>query len=162
MIHFIGNGGHSKVIADLVDAISAAGYNYHTVDAWIVAVGNNRNRRKEALLLGDKPCAVLIHPSAYVAHSAHIGGGSVVMAGAVVQPDAVVGRHCIINSGATVDHDAVVADYAHIAPGAHLCGGVKVGEGALVGVGVGIEPGVVIPAWSIVKREAYVVTVPSH
>ena len=41
---------------------------------------------------------------------------------------------------------------------AHLCGRVHVGEGALVGVGVGIEPGVKIPAWSIVKRAAYEIT----
>lgn len=135
---------------------------FYDDDGWIIAVGDNVARKSEAERIGGT-FGVAIHPSAVVSPSARIGDGTIIMAGAVVQAAAVIGRHCIINTGASVDHDCVLEDFVHIAPGAHLCGWVDVGEGALVGVGVGIEPGVIIPAWSIVKREKYIVgTVSGH
>ena len=154
MIRFVGDGGHASVLKELVDAMSAHGTNGHSVDAWIIAIGDNKDRKHEAERKSG-PFAVLIHPHAIVSDSARIGAGSVIMAGAVIQAHANIGRHAIVNSGAVVDHHCIVGDYAHIAPGAHLCGNVNIGEGALVGVGVGLEPGVNIPAWSIVKRENY-------
>ena len=123
---------------------------------FFIAVGDTADRQKEAALCPG-PFATPVHSDAVVADDVELGEGTVVMAGAVIQPGAVIGKHVIINTGATVDHDCVIEDYAHIAPGAHLCGGVHVGEGALVGVGVGLEPGAVVPAWHIVKREKYIV-----
>ena len=154
MIHFIGEGEHSRVCREAIQH----GKLHHPRDAvlWFVAVGDNLARKSEALAQGG-PWATIIHRRAWVSPSASIGEGTVLMAGAIVQPRARIGRHCIINTGATVDHDCVLKDYVHIAPGAHLCGNVHVGEGALVGVGVGIEPGVVIPKWSVVKRIPYVI-----
>lgn len=159
MIALIGDGGHAKVVRDLIEELSARGENYYSMDAWFIAVGDNAARKAESLKHPSYSYAILVHPSAQVSNSAIIGLGSIVLENAVVQADAVVGRHCIINAGAVVTHDCRLEDYVHIAPGAHLCGGVDVGEGALVGVGVGIEPGAIIPAWSIVKREEYEITV---
>ena len=143
----IGNGGHARVIADAIGP--------DLVGATIIAVGDNSKRRQIALEhQGMRPPIVydkVIHRSAVVAATAHIGEGTVIMAGAVIQAGARIGKHCIINTGSTVDHDCVIGDYAHIAPGAHLCGHVEVGEGALVGVGVGIAPMAKIPAWVLVK-----------
>lgn len=133
----IGDGGHAKVIKDI------------NPDAYVIAIGNNRIRKKVALEHGNERFDIVIHPTAWVSPRARIGEGTVVMAHAVIQAGAIVGMHCIVNSGATLDHDCKVSDFAHIAPGAHLCGGVKVGEGALVGVGEGVMPGAVIPAWTI-------------
>ena len=149
----IGSGGHRSVIDDVI----LLSYHRGADDTAFVAIGNNADRKCEAEVPRSKfhPFAILQHPHSFVSRSARIGAGTVIMAGAVVQANAHIGAHCIINSGATVDHDCVLEDFVHIAPGAHLCGGVHVGEGALVGVGVGIEPGVKIPAWSIVKRVPY-------
>ena len=139
----IGNGGHASVIKSFAPLAN------------VVAIGDNAARKREAR--NGRAWDTPIHRHAIV-YTKNIGEGTVIMAGAVIQPHVKIGKHVIINTGATVDHDCVIEDYAHIAPGAHLCGRVHVGEGALVGVGVGIEPGVKIPAWSIVKRAAYEIT----
>ena len=156
VIELIGDGVHAAVIRDLIRARGRLDKKFEA-DGTIIAVGNNRDRKREAEARNGARFTYLIHPSATVASSALVGMGTVIMAGAVVQARAVIGQHCILNSGCTVDHDCQLADYVHIAPGAHLCGSVKVGEGVLVGVGAGIEPGAVIPAWSIVKRERYTI-----
>lgn len=157
MITLIGDGGHAAVIRDLINARKRLDKSFIEDEGTIIAVGDNRARKREALAHKGSRFTYLVHPSATVASSALIGMGTVIMAGAVVQARAIIGMHCIINTGASVDHDCVVWDYVHIAPGAHLCGGVTVNQGALVGVGSGIEPGATIPAWSIVKRGPYVV-----
>ena len=144
-MRIIGDGGHAKVVREVISAMREA------PGDCFVAVGDNRARKREAEAQRDASFAILIHPTAHVSASAVIGPGSVIMAHAVVQPAARIGAHCIVNTGATVDHDCILGDYVHVAPGAHLCGGVQVGEGTLVGVGVGIAPLARIPAWSVVK-----------
>ena len=154
MITLIGDGGHAAVIRDLVKARERLDKNFEA-DGTIIAVGNNKDRKREAQERKGTRFTYLIHPSATVASSALIGMGTVIMAGAVVQARAVIGEHCILNSGCVVDHDCYLGDFVHIAPGASLCGNVRVGEGAIVGVGTGLEPGSVVPAWTTVKREPY-------
>ena len=162
MIYFIGDGGHATVIRDLIRARERLDKDFAQIEGTIIAVGDNAARRREAQA-HQSPYTCLVHPSATVASSALIGMGTVIMAGAIVQARAVIGAHCILNTGCSIDHDCTLEDFVHVAPGAHLCGGVHVGEGALIGVGVGIEPGVTIPALSIVKRFPYVIEpVPSH
>ena len=153
MIKWVGNGGHYRAIMGFFRVDSSD-------DGWFIAVGNNSSRKREAEAHAG-PFAIIVAGDARMAPDVKIGAGTVVMPGVVLMAGARIGKHCIINTGATVDHDCIIEDYAHIAPGAHLCGGVHVGEGALVGVGVGIEPGVKIPAWSIVKRIPYVITLAS-
>ncbi len=125
--------------------------------AWIVAIGDNSVRKKEALELArqGKSFGVAIHSFSFVSPKAKIGEGSVVCAGAVIQADAVIGKHCIINTGASVDHDSVLQDFVHIAPGAHLCGGVNVGEGGFVGTGVCLPPGFKVHEWTLIKARKF-------
>lgn len=150
MIELIGDGGHATVIRDLIAARKRLDKTFEP-EGVIIAVGDNRSRRKEAMARRGARFTYLIHPSATVASSALIGMGTVIMAGAVVQARAQIGEHCILNSSCSVDHDCILGDFVHIAPGAHLCGSVRVGEGALVGTGVAIAQGAEIPAWSLCK-----------
>lgn len=148
MIVMFGDGGHAKVIRELIKALPVT-----PSSITFVAIGDNRARKRvteEVIEKGHK-LSTLIHHNTLVSPSAKVGVGTVIMAGVIVQANAVIGNHCILNTNCTVDHDCVLEDYAHIAPGAHLCGNVHVGEGTLVGVGVGIAPNTEIPAWSIVK-----------
>lgn len=135
----IGDGVHARAMRRFCAA-----------DADIVAIGDNRRRKKAVEAAGPHSYCTLVHPSAQIA-GAEIGAGTVIFEGALVQAGVKIGRHCIINAGAVVCHDCVLEDYVHIAPGAALCGNVHVGEGTLVGVGVGIAPNTVIPPWSLVK-----------
>ena len=152
-ITLIGDGGHAAVIRDLIRArerLDRSGL-IKQEQGTIIAVGDNRARKREAESRSGESWAYLIHPSATVASSALIGMGTVIMAGAVVQARACLGQHCIVNSGATVDHDCVLADFVHIAPGAHLCGSVRVGEGAMVGTGVAVAQGAELAPWTLYK-----------
>ncbi|MBM3573314.1 MAG: acetyltransferase, partial [Alphaproteobacteria bacterium] len=79
--------------------------------------------------------ASVIHPKAFVAHTAEIAPGTQIMACAVLQASVRTGVNCIINTSASVDHDCAIGDHAHVAPGAVLCGGVIVGARAHVGAG---------------------------
>lgn len=164
MIYIQGDGGHAKVVRDIVERMSS-GLRYDARARAVIAVGDNAARKLEAQRL--EPTHEFLkgafHPKAVIARDAVIGEGTVIMAGAVIGPAVVIGKHCIVNHGATVDHDCVVEDFAHIAPGAHLCGGVHVGEGALVGVGVGVAPGAKIPPWTLVKaRSLEFEPIPGH
>ena len=145
---FIGEGGHASVLREIPE-----GRVFNRISEWIVAIGDNADRKREAEH-NELNYGILIHPSAIISPSAKIGSGTVIMAGVVVQAHARIGKHVILNTGCTVDHDCIIGDYVHIAPGAHLCGNVEIGEGTLVGVGVGIAPGCKIPAWSLVKARA--------
>lgn len=156
MIYVHGNGGHAKVIRDMIPIV------VDVADASIpaiVGVGDNHDRRKEvdSLIAEGFTFAVAVHYSAAVACRVILRTGSVIMAQAAINTDTTIGRHVIINTGATVDHDCVIGDYAHIAPGCHLCGGVTVGEGALLGAGTTVIPGIKIGAWAVVGAGSTVI-----
>lgn len=86
--------------------------------------------------------ATIVHPSAWVSPSAHLGAGSVVMAGSVVQADASVGQSCIVNTCASVDHDCRLGDAVHVAPGARLSGNVVIGDRSWIGLGSCVRQGI--------------------
>lgn len=116
------------------------------IDAAIVAVGNNIFRRTlgEAMRERGYGLATLIHPSAVMSPSVHVGTGTVVMAGAVVNADTRIGEDVILNTRCSIDHDCEVGVGTHIAPGVTLCGGVKVGMLTLIGVGSSARPNVTV------------------
>lgn len=112
------------------------GYRY-----FINAVGAITNHRLRSALyrqIKDAGFVVpnIIHPSAVVEPSAHLGEGNQIMAQAMVGSAVRVGDNCIVNSGAVVSHDCVLLDNVHLAPGATLAGNVEVGENTLIGMGV--------------------------
>lgn len=86
----------------------------------------------------------VIHPTAVVAPTAHLGSASVVLAGAILNPGVSVGNNVIVNTGAIIDHDVVIGDHAHISPGVNLAGAVRVGQGSHVGIGATILQGVYV------------------
>ncbi|MDO8707008.1 MAG: acetyltransferase [Sulfuricaulis sp.] len=150
MITLIGDGGHAAVIRDLIRARERLDKTFEA-DGTIIAVGSNRDRKREAEERKGERFTYLVHPSATIASSALIGMGTVIMAGAIVQARAVIGEHCILNTGCTVDHDCIVHDFAHISPNATLCGAVEVGEGAWVGAGAVVIQGMKVKPWSILS-----------
>lgn len=184
----IGEGGHSKVIRDIIHAkryrlrailddkydelllnddvyrgpiSSALGLLNHIENLkFIVAIGNNQIRQSIVSRLGlnSDKYISLIHDTAVVSSSAYIGQGTVVMANTIINADAFVGHHTIINSGAIIEHDNNIGNYVHVAPKATLTGAVRVGEGAMIGAGANIIPGKHIGEWAIIGAGATVIS----
>ncbi|HEU4849366.1 MAG TPA: NeuD/PglB/VioB family sugar acetyltransferase [Terrimesophilobacter sp.] len=181
----LGNGGHSKVVIDLLlgqgievaatISLSAA-EPYRGVPALVgedrlrdfstsghrcvVAIGDNAARMRAADSVRQAGFAVagVVGAGAIVSPTVAIGDGTVIMNGAVVNADARIGALCILNTGATVDHDCVIGDGVHLAPGSHLAGGVTIGAGSFLGVGVSVIPGIAIGEGVVVGAGGVVVT----
>ncbi len=125
----------------------------------VVSIGDNRVRAacfEKALSHGLSP-ATIVHPSALIANSAHLGEGTVVMPAVVVNAGAEIGRNCILNTAAIIEHDCRIGEHVHISPGVLLAGGVTVESLAHVGIGAIAIPGSQIGAGSIVGAGAVVI-----
>lgn len=111
---------------------------------FIVSIGDCRARweRQRQLCSAGATAATIIHPTAWISPSAHLGAGTVVMAGCVVQADVTVGEACIINTCSSIDHDSRIGHAVHVAPGVHLSGNVVVGDRSWIGVGASIRQGI--------------------
>lgn len=184
-IVILGNGGHAKVVLDvlrLLDCVVAgwAGRDLEPVwrglprlgtddDSWsedptkyaiAVGIGDRVARRQVQERFEERGfyCPAIYHPAAYIATDCVAATGVQVMAGAVIQPDCRLGRGVLVNTGARVDHDCQLGAYSHIAPGAVLCGGVVLGDGVLVGAGATILPGVTVGYGAIIAAGAIVLT----
>src|SRR5690625_2771346 len=188
----IGNGGHSKVIQDMIHtkkgykiiAILDDRYEFvskknNLIDApltflnkiitpntkVVIAIGDNSIRRvlSKKLIVRKDQYLTVIHPSAVVSPSAKIGYGTVVMPGAHINAEATIGDHCIINTRAIVEHENLIDDFSHISPNATLTGNVIVGEGVHIGASATIIPGINIGSWSIIGAGSTVIKhIPSY
>ncbi|MEH6962212.1 acetyltransferase [Priestia megaterium] len=186
-ICIIGQGGHSKVIKDIliqnnfkiiaylddyykekkiekeimyapVSYAKRISLNNNSIK-FVVAIGDNNIRKKivEKLSIPHDRYKTLIHPTAVISQSTEIGYGTVIMPYAVINADTKVGRHSIINTGAVVEHDNMLEDYVHISPNATLTGSVKVQKGAHIGAGATVIPGISIGSWVTVGAGATVI-----
>lgn len=168
-MNIYGASGHGKVIIDLVhsrmleihniidDNTSITGiYKYAVVHELtpeiikkktIIAVGDNRTRKKISSVFNGSFFPGISHATAVVDETVEVGKGTVVMAKAAINADTIIGEHCILNTGCIVEHDCLLEDFVHISPGAVLAGGVKIGEGSHIGIGALIIPGKKIGKW---------------
>jgi sugar O-acyltransferase (sialic acid O-acetyltransferase NeuD family) len=125
-----------------------------------LAIGGDRGRDRLALhdLLagyGFVPLTV-VHPTAFVAESAHLDAGCQVLARAAVCVEAKLGRQTIVNTQASVDHECVLGAGVHVAPGATLAGCVQVADGATIGAGAVVLPRLRIGSDAVVGAGAVV------
>lgn len=137
----------------------------HRIQRAVIGVGDNAARRKLAAHARTLNLRMLsiVHPSAIISPSAHIGEGTVVLPGAIISAFARIGEANIINTRASVDHDCQTGDFVHIAPGATLCGGVTVGDNTLIGAGVTVIPEICIGDDTIIGAGATVICdIPSY
>jgi len=131
-------------------------------DRLCVCLGDNRTRASLSQRF-DAHLETLVHPSALISPSAHLGHGTLVFHAARVQAETVIGNSVILNTGASVDHDCRIGDHVHIAPNVTLCGFVTVGEGANIGAGSIVIPGKRIGKWATLGAGTVVIDdIPDH
>tara|TARA_B100001057_G_C22854427_1_gene952195 strand:- start:2324 stop:2905 length:582 start_codon:yes stop_codon:yes gene_type:complete len=158
MINIYGNGGHAKVINSILyethpnqikfwndesfekEVGDFDPWNNNIEGNWLIAIGNNKSRKRISEYLGNDCYITVIHESAVVDSSIFLGTGSQVLHNSTIQVGTKIGKHCIINTAASIDHDCVLGDFSFIGPNATLCGGVEIGEGTFIGAGAVILP----------------------
>lgn len=99
----------------------------------------------------------VVHPTAFVAPSAHLDPGVFVGPQAVVHTNARIGGHVIVNTGAIVEHDVTIGRAAHLAPGVITGGGATVGQLAMVGLGAVIRDHISVGQRALVGMGAVVI-----
>lgn len=99
----------------------------------------------------------LVHPSAWVSPSAHLGDGVFIGPRALVHAGASIGNHAIINSAAVVEHDVAIGAGAHLAPGSICGGGAHIGAWAFCGLGSVIRDHIRVGDGAVVGMGAVVI-----
>lgn len=125
--------------------------------AAVIAISDNRTRRRLAERHGSVEWCPVSHPGAWVYPTAEIGRGTVILPCSVIGAETRIGAHVIVSAQCTVGHDSVIGDYAQLAPGVHLAGGVTIGAGAFLGLGVVVNPGLTIGENTVVGAGGVVV-----
>ena len=163
----LGQGGHARVIVDILRALGFQPISVHSDDVSTqaglsdhvtIGIGDNGVRERLAGELAAYSFNTAIHPSAVIAKDVEIGPGTVVMAGCVINTGSKIGAHVILNTNSSIDHDCVVADFASVAPGVAVGGRARIGRGSAVGIGASVIHGcdiadyVVVGAGSVVTK----------
>jgi acetyltransferase EpsM len=124
---------------------------------YIIAIGDNKIRKKLAVQLQQQLINALVHPTATIAHNSALGKGTFVAANVVINPNCIIGINCIINTSAVIEHDCMIGDHVHVSPNATLCGAVSVGSGTHVGAAAVILPGVSIGSGCVIGAGSVVI-----
>lgn len=180
-VYLIGASGHSKVIADIIESVNSVVLGAFDMDTnikqmlhfeviqqpapgewpedgnYVIAVGNNKARKKIAESNVDLIYTAALHRTAIISLHTVIGEGTVAMAGTVINAGTVVGKHAILNTNCSIDHDCIIEDYVHISPNAALAGNVQVGEGTHVGIGVSVVQGIKLGRWATIGAGAVII-----
>ena len=157
-ILFLGCGGHSRSVADVLLANDAAAKIVFLDDnakegeqlfgfevrkqadraafAHIfVALGDNVRRAEAYASVARRQLVQIISKKAYVSSTAEVGAGTFVGNFVHVGPFAKVGDNTILNTGCIVEHEVSVGNHCHVGPNATISGRTTIGDRVFVGVG---------------------------
>lgn len=82
----------------------------------------------------------LIHPTAVMGRTVHVGQGTLIMAGVTTTVETVIGDHVVINPRCSIAHDVRIGDFAYLSPGVDLAGRVTIGQAAYLGIASTVLP----------------------
>ncbi|MDA8575750.1 UDP-3-O-(3-hydroxymyristoyl)glucosamine N-acyltransferase [Candidatus Marinamargulisbacteria bacterium] len=74
------------------------------------------------------PLPTLVHDTAQVHASAHIGDGSVIQAGVVIHPGAVIGNRCFVGEGSQIFSNVSIGDSVRIGNNCIIRSGAVIGS----------------------------------
>jgi sugar O-acyltransferase (sialic acid O-acetyltransferase NeuD family) len=129
-------------------------------DVHLLAIGVPYARRlvAESLLARGAEFLTLVHPTAVLASSAHIGEGSIICPYSIVSDSARLGRFVAMNYHTSLGHDASAGDFAVLSPYATLGGHAHVEQDVFLGLHASVGPGKTVGARSKVSANSCVLT----
>jgi sugar O-acyltransferase (sialic acid O-acetyltransferase NeuD family) len=110
----------------------------------------SRKRIVERLALPASRYATLVHPTAVVPPSAHIGAGTILLPTVVATTQVVIGAHVAVMPGVVFTHDDVIGDFCTFGAGVQLAGRARVCEGTYVGSGATIREDRTVGPWALI------------
>lgn len=115
-------------------------------DRFILGIGEPSQKRRIIELLKSKhgKFITVIHPTAVIAGSAHIGEGVVVCPHSFISADAIIGDFVTINGLSSIGHDVILGNFSTLSAHVDLTGWVRVGEECFFGTGAKVMPKVTI------------------
>jgi sugar O-acyltransferase (sialic acid O-acetyltransferase NeuD family) len=126
--------------------------------AYVVAVGDTGARRTLAERAGDRPAAVLVHPTAAVGRDVDLGPGTIVCSHVSITTHVRIGRHAHVNLNCTIGHDVELGDHVTLSPGSCVSGHVTVRDEAFLGTGAILNPRVEVGRGATVGSGAVVLS----
>jgi sugar O-acyltransferase (sialic acid O-acetyltransferase NeuD family) len=119
-------------------------YPIQSNDRFICAIGDSKARLEVCRDFEQRGAqfVTVIHPTAIVAPTAHIGVGGILCPYSLVSVNSVVGKYVALNVHAVIGHDAQVADGATLSPHAGINGFVVLEEAAFLGSHAAVLPSV--------------------
>ena len=100
--------------------------------------------------------ATIIHPSATISSTSHVGAGSVLLGHVDLTASVEIGAHVAVMPHATLTHDDVIEDYATLASGIRLGGRVRIGRCAYIGAAAMVREDRRVGDYSLVGMGAVV------
>ncbi|MFI7643292.1 acetyltransferase [Nonomuraea sp. NPDC049400] len=122
----------------------------------VVGVGDPAARAALVTRLPHACFATLLHPTAFVSATCHVGRGSVLLSSVVLTAAVTIGSHVMVMPQVALTHDNVIGDFVTIAAGVRLAGGVQVDPGAYLGQGALVRQGLRIGARAVIGMGAVV------
>lgn len=109
--------------------------------AAIIAIqkGEVRKRIVEAHY-GFKDWATIIHPTAVIATTSHLGVGSIVFPHVTISVDTRLGNHNLYYINSTICNDCKVGDYVSVMSGASVSEHSEIGDECFLGAGCTVYP----------------------
>ncbi len=127
-----------------VDVIPRSRFNPDGYDV-VVAVANPQARKTIVEQFpAETTFATLVHPTAILSDSVHVGEGSIITAGVVLTCNITIGKHAHLNLYTTIGHDCIIGDYFTTAPAVNISGNCRFGSGVYFGTNAAIREGIAL------------------
>ena len=104
----------------------------------------------------DITFASLIHPTANLASTVHVGEGVFVNMSATIGPNVRLEDFCTVNRAASIGHDSKVGRYSLIGPAAAIAGSTMIGKRSIVSMRATVLDRLVIGDLSVIGAAALV------
>jgi len=133
----------------------------HRFDDVVIGMANYSRRSEQRqvfrrLVEQGFRALTVVHPTAFVSPSAHVGSGVFVGPGAVLHACVRIGDNVVVNTGSTIAHDAELGEHVFVSPGVTMAGHVAGGAGAYIGPGASVGSRIRIGADAVVGGGACV------